>query len=141
MKKIIAIIIISLYGCKSNYGLSGTYIAKYNSGESNKTIVLNFKNRKYKIVYSNFSALGKFKISKLSDDTVLLIFDCWTMGGKIMKSDSINVKKDSINFYFSRRNLGNKVIELDIHKEDSLHFRETYVNELERTIAKGSLVR
>jgi len=142
--KIIVFSLIFLFGCKSNFGFSGTYKTEVNSDTIQNNYTFNFQNNEYRQYYKNATcgvlySKGHFKMLKLTDEKFLLVCN-----DIILEKENPNEKIDTITdnpeYYFRDRIRSHTVFELTLTKYDSLHFRLTTTNKLGKTFGMGYLI-
>ncbi len=143
-KDIIAILfLLLLFGCKSNYGLTGTYKTEYKKDVVQNEYIVNFTNHEYTEFYKNATcgaiySKGSFKVLKLTDKKFLLVCNNFILE-KENPEEKIDTTENSPESYFRGRSRSKTVFELTLSKTDSLYFRKTTTNQLDKTLSKGNL--
>lgn len=142
MNKPILLLIFSIlvFGCKSESNMTGKYQTDSVNGNE-------FTFDMYRYTYSEKMSSGsvikgRFKIFILSSKKKLII--CNDM---IMKRTSGDIKESSnvgdstvVGVWDGYKNLGSTVFEVT-SKNETLLFRKTYVNQLQKTESEGVLIK
>ncbi|MDI9312557.1 MAG: hypothetical protein QM535_20265 [Limnohabitans sp.] len=139
--KIITFILFSflLLNCKSNSKLIGKYQANL-TDSTNYTF--NLSNKKYTHKFhSGTVGKGKFKIIVLSSEKTLLVCNelVFKKGGGLIKETNSEGDSITVGTFNGYKNFGNTVFEIT-SKKDSLLFRKTYANKLQKTESEGILI-
>ena len=134
------LILFLLISCKTNSKLTGKYQANLSDSTN---YIFNFTNKQFthKLQSGNL-AKGKFKTLVLSSEKTLLVCNnvIFKRSGGLIKETNSTGDSITIGTFIGYKNFGATVFEIT-SKKDSLSFRKTYANELQKTESEGTLIK